>query len=323
VSLSFLGRRLGAALATLIFVIAFNFVLFRIIPADPVAAMLRGRNVSPEAIEKIKRDFALDKPLPQQFVRYVSELAHGNLGVSLTTRRPVTQRIGERIWPTIVLVGLSTLLSSLIGVFLGIHAAWRRGTAFDLGTTSFTMLTYAMPDFYLGILLFAAFAGGLGWLPTGGLIDPSSGATGIGRLLEEGRHLILPCLTLTLAYLGEYAIIMRSSLIEVMGEDYLVTARAKGLRDSLVRRRHAVPNALLPTVTLIALNFGYVLSGAIAVETVFSWPGLGQLTSQAVGDFDYPLLQGLFLVFSASVIVANLIADVLYGVLDPRVRVAT
>ena len=171
-TLSFLGRRLGAALATLIFVIAFNFVLFRVIPADPVAAMLRGRNVSPEAIDKIKRDFALDKPLPQQFVRYVSELAHGNLGVSLTTRRPVTQRIGERIWPTIVLVGLSTLLSSLIGVFLGIHAAWRRGTAFDLATTSFTMLTYAMPDFYLGILLFAAFAGGLGWLPTGGLIRP-------------------------------------------------------------------------------------------------------------------------------------------------------
>jgi peptide/nickel transport system permease protein len=172
------------------------------------------------------------------------------------------------------------------------------------------------------MLLLSVFSVTLGWLPIGGLEDPTSGAGGIALLADQARHMALPALTLTLAYLGEYALVMRSSLIDTMREDYLVLARAKGLRDVQVRNRHAVPNALLPVVTLAAINFGFVLSGAIAVETIFSWPGLGFASYEAIQGPDLPMLQGLFLVFSASVIVFNLLADLLYSALDPRVRPA-
>jgi peptide/nickel transport system permease protein len=160
----------------------------------------------------------------------------------------------------------------------------------------------------------------VGWFPVGGIEDPTASETGVAKLLDQAHHMFLPALTLTLGYLGEYALVMRSSLIDTMREDYLVLARAKGLRDVVVRNRHAVPNALLPVVTLIAINFGFVLSGAIAVETVFSWPGLGLATYEALQGPDLPMLQGLFLVFSAAVILFNFIADLLYVALDPRVR---
>jgi peptide/nickel transport system permease protein len=184
------------------------------------------------------------------------------------------------------------------------------------------MATYSMPDFWLGMLLLVTFAVSLGWFPVGGISDPGSDATGLAKLLDQLHHMFLPALTLTLAYLGEYALIMRSSLLDTMREDYLVLARAKGLRDVAVRNRHAVPNALLPIVTLVALSFGFVLSGAIAVETIFSWPGLGLLTYEALRGPDLPVLQGLFIVFSATVIFFNLVADLLYHYLDPRVRAA-
>jgi peptide/nickel transport system permease protein len=176
-----------------------------------------------------------------------------------------------------------------------------------------------MPDFWLGMLLLVGFAVVVPIFPVGGIIAAGSTATGFDRLLDQLHHLVLPAATLTLAYLGEYALVTRSSLLEVMGEDYLTVARAKGLRDKIVRRRHAVPNALLPVVTLAAINFGFVLSGAIAVEAVFSWPGLGKATADAIRGPDLPMLQGLFLLFSAAVIFFNLIADITYAYLDPRV----
>jgi peptide/nickel transport system permease protein len=179
-----------------------------------------------------------------------------------------------------------------------------------------------MPDFWLGMLLLTLLAVVLGWFPVGGIVDPGSTATGLGHVLDQGKHMVLPGITLTVAYLGEYTLVMRSSLLDTMREDYLVLARAKGLRDVLVRNRHAVPNALLPVVALLAINFGYVLAGAIAVEAIFSWPGLGLATYEALKGPDLPMLQGLFLVFSASMILFNLIADLLYGYLDPRVREA-
>jgi peptide/nickel transport system permease protein len=199
-------------------------------------------------------------------------------------------------------------------------AAWRRGSKRDYAATTATMTTYSMPDFWLGMLLLSVFGVALGWLPVGGISDPDGPDSGFGKLLDQAEHLILPAVTLTVAYLGEYALVMRASLIETMREDYLTLARAKGLRDVYVRNRHAVPNALLPVVTLAAINFGLVLSGAIAVETIFSWPGLGLATYEALQGPDLPMLQGLFLVFSASVILFNLIADLVYVALDPRVR---
>ncbi len=313
-SARYVARRVFAALLSLIFVLTLNFFLFRVVKSDPVGSLFRGRNVSPEAKARLRTEFGLDKSLPAQFTAYMGQTLRGNLGVSYATRRSVGSEILDKLGPTLVLVGISTLLSAAIGVLMGIKAAWQRNSSFDRGSTAASMLTYAAPDFYIGILLLAIFAFWLRWLPTGGIENPDGGG-----LFDQAKHLILPCVTLTLGYFGEYAIIMRSSLLEVVNEDYLVTARAKGLRDALVRRRHAVPNAVLPVVTLFAINLGFVLSGSIAVETVFSWPGLGLATSDALRGPDYPMLQGLFLVFSGAIILTNLATDLIYGHLDPRV----
>jgi peptide/nickel transport system permease protein len=253
-------------------------------------------------------------------VYYVRETAQLNLGISYQSRQPVAEEIAAAVPATIALVGVSAVLSAVIGTAGGIVAAWRRNTWKDHAITSGTMVFYSMPDFWLGMILLFAFAVVLGWFPVGGVVDAGSTATGFARLLDQAHHMFLPALTLTLAYLGEYALIARSSLLEVMGEDYLTVARAKGLRDAVVRNHHAVPNAVLPVVTLTAINFGFVLSGAIAVEAVFSWPGLGKATADAIRGPDLPMLQGLFLLFSASVIVFNLLADLAYAWLDPRVE---
>jgi peptide/nickel transport system permease protein len=203
---------------------------------------------------------------------------------------------------------------------MGISAGWRRGTNRDRLLTSSSMATWSTPDFWLGMILLTFFAVRLGLFPTGGIEDPASTASGLEKRLDQLWHMALPCLTLAIAYVGEFALVMRSSILDVMREDYLTLARAKGLRDSQVRDRHAVRNALLPSTALIAINFGFVLSGAIAVETVFSWPGLGLLTYESLRGPDLPMLQGLFLVFSAAVIVFNLLAELTYPFLDPRVR---
>ena len=267
--LRFVVSRVLGALATLFFVLVVNFFLFRVISDDPVGKLFRGRNLTSEQIQAKREQFNLEGSQLQQFVAYVKQTLQGNLGDSILSGRPVTTEIREALWPTIMLVGTSTIFSMLIGILFGIYAGWRRRSAFDAGATTFSMFTYSVPDFWLGMLLLSLFAVQLGWFPTGGFEEAGSTKSGLAALLDQLYHMFLPALTLTLAYIGEYMIIMRSSLIDTLNEDYLQLARAKGLRDSLVRRRHAVPNALLPVVSLAALNFGYILSGAIAVEAIY------------------------------------------------------
>lgn len=315
-----MSRKALGSVLTFVFVLVFNFFLFRIVPKDPIGSLFRGRNVPRETIENLRAAFGLDEPVLTQFFYYVRETLQGNLGISYQSRQPVWNEIVEAIPATVALIGISAVLSALIGTIFGIVAAWRRNTWKDHTITSGTMVFYSMPDFWLGMLLLVAFAVVWPIFPVGGMVDAGSTATGIDRVLDQLHHLFLPALTLTLAYLGEYVLITRSSLLEVMGEDYLTVARAKGLRDKIVRRRHAVPNALLPVVTLTAINFGFVLSGAIAVEAVYSWPGLGKATADAIRGPDLPMLQGLFLLFSAAVIFFNFLADITYAYLDPRVE---
>ncbi len=310
------------SLATLAFVVVFNFFLFRIVSGDPVATLFRGRNLSDSQRDELTSEFGLDGSQLEQFWSYLKQTASLNFGRSYVTNQPVIEEIVDKAPATIALVGISAVLSAVFGILIGIAAGWRRNSKTDYAATTSTMTLYSMPDFWLGMLLLSFFAVALGWFPVGGIQDPNGPDSGIGKLLDQAEHIVLPALTLTLAYLGEYALVMRSSLIDTMREDFLILARAKGLRDVLVRNRHAVPNALLPVVTLIAINFGFVLSGAIAVETIFSWPGLGLASYEALQGPDLPMLQGLFLVFSAAVILFNLIADLLYVALDPRVRTA-
>lgn len=317
------SKALGA-LASLAFVLVVNFFLFRVLPGDPARTLGRGRFKNAEQLEEFNRAYGLDQPLPQQFLTFLRGTLTGDLGISLRYRVPVADLIWDRLWPTVLLVGTSTVLATMIGVYIGMLGAWNRGGRFDRLSTGATLTLYSMPEWWLGLLLIAGLAVGIGPLPglfpTGGLhstgMDPSSPA----GVVDTCWHLVLPVTTLTLAYLADYSLVMRSSLLDELGADYLVTARAKGLRDVAVRRHHAVRNALLPTTTIAAINIGFVVSGAITIETIFSIPGLGLLSSEALSIPDYWVLQGTFLIASAAVIVANLAANLLYGLLDPRVR---
>ena len=324
----YLIGKVAQAFLTLAFVVAFNFFLFRVVPGDPAAQLLRGTSAfNPDNIEQLRQDLGLDEPLPQQFLVYVQDTLTLNFGESFFGRgEPVGEMISDRMWRTILLVGTSTIASAGLGLIIGIYGGWRRGSRFDVSSLGFTLFVYAMPEFWFGILVLMAFGGGVGpfpaLFPTGGYQSAASDLTGFAHIVDVLNHLVLPFFVLTVAYLGEYAIIMRNSLIDILGDDFIQTARAKGVREKHVLWRHAVPNAMLPTLTLTLLSLGFIFSGAITVEYVFSYDGLGSLTVQAIESNDYPLLQGLFLLFSAAVIVANLVADVLYSYMDPRVRAA-
>ena len=319
-----IARRVVGGALSLLAVLILNFFLFNVMGGDPAKILGRGRHLSAAAQAALRHRWGLDQSVWVQFQRYMSQLLiHHDLGNSIAYSVPVTHEIGLAIWPTVLLVGTSTILASVLGTWLGISGAWNRGSVFDKVSNGFAVTLYAMPEFWLGIILLVLLAGnqeGLGIFPTGGMIDDNVDGSSVAGWLNVAWHLTLPCLTLTLAYIAQYSLVMRSSMLDEMSQDYVMSARAKGLRDLLVRRRHVVPNALLPAVTQILLYIGFVISGAVTVEYVYSWPGLGQMTENAVNNRDYVLLRGLFLLFSASVIVFNLIADILLGVLDPRVR---
>jgi peptide/nickel transport system permease protein len=285
--------------------------------------LLRNQYLTKEKIAQVREEWGLDKPLiPDQLVAYVGATAQGDLGYSFFFRgTPVTEVIGQRFWPTILLIGLGELISIIVGLALGAYAGWRRGSAVDRAGSGVSLVLYSMPYFVIGMPMILIFASGLGWFPTSGMLTVGATYDSIfDRLFDLGRHLVLPLATVSLGLIGGYSIIMRSAIIETRSEDYVTTARAKGLTDGRVLRHHAFPNALLPMVTIIAINLGYVVAGAITAEVVFNWPGLGTLTVDALSSRDYPVLQGVFLLLSVTVVVANLAADLVYGVLDPRIR---
>lgn len=329
----YLLRKIGWALLTVFVVITFNFVLFRVLPGDPAKSGLRDPRLSPVAVEALRERFGLEKPLfldldggnpfDSQYVAYLGALGQGDLGTSYAFRdQPVSDLLGQALVNTLWLVLPSQLLAIVLGAGLGLLAAWRRGRALDVASLTFSLFMWSLPTFFLGIILLVAGANWFG-LPTSGRITIGADyGSWLDLAVDVGRHLLLPTLTLTLVLLGEYMLIMRSSVLDVFGEDYILTARAKGLSTYRIIRHHALRNAMLPMVTLIALNLGFTVSGAIQVESVYSWPGLGALTVNAVGDRDYPVLQGAFLLIAVSVVVANLIAELVYGWLDPRVSEA-
>ena len=318
----YLLGKIGLALLTLFVVLVLDFLMFRVLPGDPVRAVI-GRNVriSPEVQQSLREQFGLDKPIfPDQFLNTMGQWARGNLGVSWSQRKPVGDILVAKLWNTLLLIGLGQILSIIFGVTLGLLAGWKRKTPFDFGALTFSLVAWATPTFWLGIILLVAGSTWLG-LPTGGIVSPGNVGKPLHTILPDlARHLAMPTLTFTILYLGQYMLIMRSSILEVLSEDYILTARAKGMSQWQVLWRHGLKNALLPVVTLIALNLGFTVSGAIYIETVFSYDGLGKLVKTALTKQDYPLLQGAFLLLAVSVIVANLLADFLYSTLDPRVK---
>ncbi len=318
----YLLRKLGFSLMTVLVVLVINFVLFRILPGDPVRAVI-GRNVRipPEVQQALRVQFGLDQPVfPDQFLDTVGQWARGNLGISWSLRQPVKDILLAKLVNTLLLIGLGQILSIILGIVLGLLAGWKRKTPVDVGALTFSLIAWATPTFWLGIILLAAGSTWLG-LPTGGIVSPANVSKPFYTIVPDvARHLVLPTLTLTILYLGEYMLIMRSSILEVLSEDYILTAKAKGMSQWQVLMRHALKNAMLPIVTLIALNLGFTVSGAIYIEAVFSYDGLGKLFQDALTKQDYPLLQGAFLLLAVSVILANMVADILYTYLDPRVK---
>lgn len=309
------------AFVTLAFVVIFNFFLFRLLPGDPIGLYTRGRNMDPEQIAALREE--LNRPIWEQFLTYIRNPFDPGID-STRFSQPVWELIGERVWPTVLLLGTAIVIATIVGIWIGIRAGWKPGSRFDKVSTGTTLTLYSMPEFWLGMMLLIVLGVGAfglpGLFPVGGISSPGVDTSAPAGWLNVLWHMFLPCLTLTLIYLADYSLVMRASLIDERKQEYLMLARAKGLRDVMVRGRHAVPNALLPTITLIFLSLGFVVTGAITVETVFSWPGLGLLTYEALRGPDIPLLQATFLLFSIAVIGANLIAELLYVIIDPRVR---
>ena len=321
----YLATKVAAALVSFVALLVVGFIIFSLMPSNPVEALTRGRPTSAKQIAFLTRELGLNQPIWERFGHYVVNTLQGHLGYSFQFETPVATLIAQRLWPTILLMGSSTIVSVLLGMWLGIRSGWRPGSLLDRVSTGSAITLWSVPTFWLGIILLVIGSVGIGPIPplfpAGGMSTPgTAGGLGPAHILDVARHLVLPSLTLVLVVFAQYQMIMRSSMIDETGNPYLLTARAKGLRDAEVRQKHAVPNALLPSVTLIFLQVGTMISGAITVETVYSWPGLGYLTYQALQIPDLQLLEGTFIIFSASVIVFNLLADVLYRFLDPRVR---
>jgi peptide/nickel transport system permease protein len=320
VSGRWLAGKAAAALLTLVFVVIFNFFLFRVM-GDPTTQLVRLPNATPEEIEKLRGDYGIDKPILGQFADYAGDTARLDLGISFRSRESVGDEIVDALPWTLLLVGTGTLLATLIGSWMGVVAATRRGRKADDSLLGFSLFTYAAPEYWIGIILILVLAVWIPVLPAGQQVTPGVEFSGFfAEAIDVAEHLILPATAMTLMLLGQYFLIMRSSMVDVLTEDFITVKRATGLPWERVVSRHAVPNALLPLVTLSAIQFGLVVGGAITIETIFSWPGLGELTFNAINDKDFPVLQGTFLVFSAGVIFANLLADCLYFFLDPRVQ---
>jgi ABC-type dipeptide/oligopeptide/nickel transport system permease component len=306
-------RRLLVSIPLLLFVSIVVFLLMELTPGDPAVLML-GQDATPGSIAELRKQFGLDLPLPQQYLLFLGNLLHGDLGRSFVTHLSVGGELA-RTWPATFELSVAAMLIALIvGLPLGIVTAVRRGGVFDQITRVTVLMTVSMPIFWSGLLLIYYFSVQLGWLPTSGRGD--------GTVSSELLHLVLPAVSLSTFSLAVIVRLMRSSMLDVLGEDYMRTARSKGLRTSTVIVRHGMKNALIPVVTVAGLQFGQLLAGAALTETVFNWPGVGRLVVTAVFSRDYPMIRGAILLIAATFIFVNLLVDLVYAFLDPRIRYA-
>lgn len=315
-----LAKLAGIAFAILV-IATINFVLVHSAPGDP-ALVIAGQSGATDArfIEQIRADYGLDQPWFVQYANYLGKVVTLDLGYSVRQRTDVSDLILDRLGPTLLLTLSAFALSLLGGVVFGALAGLRHGTWADLAISMVSLVLYAMPVFWLGLMLVLIFSINLNWLPAFGYVNIRAASFGpLAYALDVARHLILPAVTLSAIYMAVYTRLMRSALIEVSHEDHVKTARAKGLTDGQILRGHMLRNAAVPVVTFAGLQAGALIGGAVVVETVFSWPGLGRLTFDAVTSRDYPVLLGLFLVMSVLVIAVNLLTDLLHRVIDPRI----
>jgi peptide/nickel transport system permease protein len=317
---SYIARRAIYSAVLLIFVLTLNFAIFAAMPGDPVAILASTLRLKPEQVTELMGRFGLDEPLWNRYVKYIQAMLTFQFGYSYFYMTPVSKLILERLPNTILLMGISTIFAIMAGTLLGAIAAYKRGKKTDTSIVVGSLLTYALPTFWMGMVFLLVFAYYLPWFPLAGTMSRPPPEGFLPMVMDVLWHLFLPGLTLFLFFYGGFALLSRSSTLEVLTEDYITTARAKGLSERTVLFKHALRNALLPITTQAAIYLGLVVQGAIITEAVFTWSGLGHLTWQAIQFKDYPVLQAVFYVFALSMIVANFMADILYGFLDPRIR---
>jgi len=318
----FVSGKISAAVLTIFVIICANFVIFRVVPGDPVRLLFGDPRAGRHRIAEMRERFGLTGTLWEQFVAYLNRLfLHGDLGFSFVYRVPVLEVILDRVPQTLLLIVTALAIAVVLGTTLGAIAGWKTGTKFDSIIVTVSLGFYSIPTFILGIILMMIFAFGLGLFPIGGMDTIGAGYTGWAYVGDVAWHMFLPCGAIVIWYIGEYVILTRSAMQDVLDQDYITSARAKGIKESTILRRHALRNAILPVVTLTGMNLAFAVAGIIEAETVFRWPGVGRLVYDSVMSRDYPVLQGLFLIFAVVVVLANLVVDLIYGYIDPRIKV--
>ena len=312
--------RLAQSAVLVLLVITLAFFVMKLAPGDPVLYLYGAQHVTPETLDGIRRQWGLDRPLWQQYGRYVGNLLRGDLGFSHVNQQPVGAMLVRFIPNTLLLMVPSLILAATIGILLGIEASRRLNTWRDYVIGAVSMMGFSTPPFWLGIIFIVVFASSLRWLPTQGMYTLGDGAQGLAHVLDVATHMVMPLGVLVWWYLAAFARLTRASMLEESRKPYLVTARMKGLPESQVVYRHALRNAARPVLTILGLHLGTMFAGAVMTEVVFAWPGMGRLTFNAIIQHDYPVVLGVFIVIGAAVVLANLVVDLLYVVLDPRIR---
>jgi peptide/nickel transport system permease protein len=316
----YLIKRTIYSLILLFFALSLNFVIFRVAPGSPIQVVASGTRLEPEMVERLIELWGLQEPLHVQYIRYLKSTITWDFGYSYYSLEPVSREVVERLPNTLILMGVSLLFAILFGTIIGIYAAYTRGSLLDVTSVSISLFSYALPTFWMGLLLIYVFGYVFGLFPLAGTISRPPPIDPIVKAFDIAWHLFLPALTLFLFSYGSWLLMMRSTLLETLHEDYILTARAKGVTERGVLFKHAFRNAMLPLVTNIALTIPGLLNGAILTETVFSWRGLGLYTWNAIQFNDYPVLQALFFIFALVTVVCNFVVDIVYGLIDPRIK---
>lgn len=316
----FVIRRALTGLLTIIIVFALNFVIIQMAPGDPITTLMGKENNSPEMRAALEEKYGLDKPLPMQLVSYLQTAMKGDLGTSIIYNRPVSEMIGEKVGATVLLGLTAALLAAVIGTIMGIFAARRQGGAYDAVSSGVSYAFNSMPAFWLGLMLIILFSSILGWFPSYGMTDNRASYTGMAYMVDVLKHMFLPVLTLTLVLIPQYFRIAKSSVLQTSNEDFITTLRATGMSEKKIFNKYIFRNAILPTITIFGISMAYLITGVTLIEIVFAWPGMGRLMMTAITQRDYPTLMGIYLIMSISVAVVMLIVDIVYAMLDPRIR---
>ncbi|WP_238579149.1 ABC transporter permease [Neobacillus niacini] len=317
----FVTGKLLQYVIVIMLMLTLNFLLPRLMPGNPLV-FLAGEDVgfmTSKEKEAILEKHGLNDSIVQQYGTYLKNIFTGDFGFSYQQKRPIIELLKERLPWTMLLTGLGLVLSTIIGVLFGTISAWRRGTKTDANLLTMFMFLSAMPSFWVGMILVSVFSAQLGWLPVFGAESAWSNLKGMDRFIDIVKHLILPLTTLVLISVTSTFMIMRYSMLNVLGEDYIMMAKAKGVKEKVIKYKHAMRNALLPVATVFMLSLGFTLGGATVIETVFAYPGVGRLMFESVLSRDYPLIQATFLIITFSVVIANFLADLIYPILDPKV----